>query len=326
MSIIEKAVERLDQLKRAGVDIPPVTSTSPTPATTSVATEAAAQPAPAQPAVLQAGATTPVAPVHPAHDAGIMPASQHSKTVEIDLERLDAMGMVTPRNPRSVIAEEYRVIKRPLLRNVSGQGAGPLHHANLIMVSSSVPGEGKSFSSINLAMSIAMELDRTVLLVDADVSRPTVLNLLGLPPAPGLMDVLTSKSTQLQDVLMRTNVDKLTLLPAGMPHQRATELLASDAMAALLEEIATRYADRVVVFDSPPLLVTTEARVLATHMGQIVMVVESGRTTHAMVKQALATIESCPVKLMLLNKTRETGPGGYYGYGQYGYGYGAQER
>lgn len=317
MSIIEKAVERLDQLKRAGVDVPAVTpavAPVPIPVAAPEAPAAAAAPAPAEAIAPPVKAEIARPPVAPAPVTG--------KQIAIDLDRLEAVGMVTPRNPRSVIAEEYRVIKRPLLRNITSATAGSLRHANLIMVSSSVPGEGKSFSSINLAMSLAMEMDRTVLLVDADVSRPSILNLLGLPPAPGLMDVLTAKdrSVALQDVLLRTNVDKLTLLPAGMPHQRATEFLASDTMAALVDEIATRYADRVVIFDSPPLLVTTEARVLATHMGQVVMVVESGGTTHAMVKQALATIEACPIKLMLLNKTREAGPGGYYGYGQYGYG------
>ncbi len=133
------------------------------------------------------------------------------------------------------------------------------------------------------------------------------------------MDALAGDVTDLSDVLLRTNIEKLTLLPAGMPHARATELLASEAMTQLLEQMANRYPDRIVIFDSPPLLVTTESRVLATHMGQIVMVVEAERTTHATVRQALATIENCPVKLMVLNKSRERGPGSYYGYG-YGYG------
>ncbi|MFA9439037.1 XrtA-associated tyrosine autokinase [Uliginosibacterium sp. sgz301328] len=309
MSIIEKAVERLDQLKRAGVTVD-------TP-------EAAAAPVPtpplAEPVAVAAPVAAPAAAPAESDDEPLATTLPGSRRIEINLERLSSMGMISPLNPRSMLAEEYRVIKRPLLRNVAGRG-GAMRNPNLIMVSSSVPGEGKSFTSINLALSIAMELDHTVLLVDADVSRPSVLNLLGLPPAPGLMDVLLSPQVELPDVLLRTNIEKLAILPAGMPHQRATELLASDAMARLLEEMAIRYPDRIIVFDSPPLLVTTEARVLATHMGQIVMVVEAGRTTHSMVKQALSTIESCPVKMMLMNKTREPGPGGYYGYyAPYGY-------
>ena len=119
-------------------------------------------------------------------------------------------------------------------------------------------------------------------------------------------------------------MEKLSLLPAGTPHRRATEMLASEAMAELVEQMATRYPDRILVFDSPPLLVTTEARVLASHMGQIVMVVEADVTTQAAVKQALETIESCPVVLMVLNKAPRTEVGGYYGYGGYG-GYGADD-
>ena len=238
---------------------------------------------------------------------------------------LAAKGMVTPDQPRTAIAEEFRVIKRPLLRNATDTGPARITNANLIMVTSAMPGEGKTFSAINLAISMAMELDYTVLLVDADVSRPSVFRQLGLPPERGLMDVLAGDVTDLSDVLLRTNIEKLSILPAGMPHQRATELLASENMNRLLKQIASRYSDRIVVFDSPPLLVTTESRVLATHMGQVVVVVESERTPHSSVKQALATIESCPIKLMMLNKSRHSGPGSYYGYG-YGYGYGEKPR
>ncbi len=129
----------------------------------------------------------------------------------------------------------------------------------------------------------------------------------------------------MSSVLLRTNVDKLSILPSGAPHAKATELLASDAMSRLLEDMATRYADRIIIFDSPPLLLTTESRVLATHMGQIVMVVQAGRTQQSEVRHALSTIEACPVRLMVLNKARTDGPGAYgygYGYGAYGYGYG----
>ena len=123
-------------------------------------------------------------------------------------------------------------------------------------------------------------------------------------------------------MLLRTNVDKLSLLPAGMPHERATEMLASQSMQAVLEEIASRYDNRIVVFDSPPLLATTEARVLARHMGQVVMVVEAQRTPVATLRQALSTIEACPVKLLMLNKGAPPDGRGYGGYTGYGYGYG----
>jgi len=310
MSLIEKAVQRLDALKQASGESAGVTEPvreAPLPVSEEVPPHTAPRSSSSVPAV----------------DPIPMPNPAVSRGVHIDLVRLGQLGMVTPDVPRSAVAEEFRVIKRPLLRNAVATGAAAIKNGSLIMVSSAMPGEGKSFTAINLAISMAMELDYTVLLVDADVSRPSVLNRLGLPPERGLMDVLAGDVSELGDVLLRTNIEKLSILPAGMPHPRATEMLASESMNRLLEQIANRYHDRIIVFDSPPLLVTTEARVLATHMGQIVMVVEAERTTHSTVKQALATIESCPVKLMVLNKSRAAGAGSYYGYG---YGYGSEPR
>ena len=250
-----------------------------------------------------------------------MQGATQSRAVTLDLARLAASGIITPDAPRSQIADEFRVVKRPLLANASGKGASRVANGNLVMMTSALPGEGKSFSAINLAMSIAMELDHTVLLVDADVARPSIPRMLGLEPAKGLLDVLVEDSVDLRGVLLKTNVEKLSLLQAGSQHARATELLASDAMNRLLEDMSRRYADRIIIFDSPPLLLTTESPVLATHMGQVVVVVEAQRTPQNAVKQALAAIEDCPVKMLMLNKSRSGSGGDGYGYG-YGYGYG----
>ena len=241
---------------------------------------------------------------------------KHSKLVTIDLQRLREGGMIAPDGDKTPLAEEFRVIKRPLLKNAFGNGA-QIRNGNLIMVTSAFPREGKSFCAINLAMSIAMERDRTVLLVDADVARPSIPQKFGIAPDVGLMDVLLDSHVSLSDAIVRTNVNKLALLPAGRPHRQATELLASEAMANLLAELSERYSDRIVIFDSPPLLVTTEARTLAANMGQIVMVVESDNTTHEALREALSTIESCDVVGMVLNKGRRSNPGDSYGY--YGY-------
>ncbi|NML14396.1 tyrosine-protein kinase family protein [Azohydromonas sp. G-1-1-14] len=243
-----------------------------------------------------------------------------SRRVELDLERLAAAHFVTPGSPRTRIADQYRVIKRPLIANALGKGAAPVAHGNRIMVTSALPGEGKTFTAVNLALSIAAELDTTVMLVDADVGRPSVLKTLGLAPGPGLLDVLEGRAT-MPEVLLRTNIDKLTLLSAGTLHDRATEVLASDGMHALLQEVAQRYDDRIIVFDSPPLLLTTEARALASHMGQIIMVVRAGRTSQSDVQAALATIEFCPVKLLLLNQARGNKFDTYASEYKYGYGY-----
>ena len=309
MSLIEQAAQRLEQLRQAGVDVPVVSA----PVEKSFDVQSTAAKPSAHPP--QAAPREPGEPlvVH-------SPEMSISRRVDVDLHALAKSGFIRPDAPRSQLADEYRVIKRPLIDNAMGKSATRIKDANLIMITSALPGEGKTFTAANLAMSIAMELDHTVMLVDADVARPSLLKKLGLPSARGLLDVLVDDSIDLSQVLLRTNVEKLTILPSGTQHVRATELLASEAMVRLLEEMATRYADRIIIFDSPPLLVTTEARTLASHMGQVVLVVKAEGTTMSDVKHALATIEACPIKLMLLNQAAVSRQDAY-GYG-YGYGYG----
>jgi receptor protein-tyrosine kinase len=233
---------------------------------------------------------------------------------DLDLGRLGAEGFLTPEAPTTKLANEFRVIKRPLIANVKGKSAGSVKRANLIMVTSALPGEGKSFTAINLAISIAMELDSTVLLVDGDVAEPSLSRMLRLAPGQGLIELLTERRLTVGDVLIKTNVPKLSIIPAGVPHRRNTELLASEGMTLLLDEMAERYPDRIIVFDSPPLLPTTESRVLATHMGQVIVVVEAERTTHRQLAEAMATIESCPVVMTVLNKATQSDVGTYYGH------------
>jgi protein-tyrosine kinase len=237
-----------------------------------------------------------------------------TKHVDINLARLSQLGMVTHDGGRTAVAEDFRIIKRPLLRNARNGEAQPIKHGNLIVVTSALPGEGKTYCAVNLAMSIAMEMDITVLLVDADVARPSVLKVLGLGAEAGLMDVLLNDELGLPDVILKTNVATLSILPAGRANRHATELLASRSMSRLLTEIAERYADRIVIFDSPPLLMTTEASVLAAQMGQIVMVVEAEATTQHAVKEALRQIEQCPHVNLIYNKTKAFPGGEYYGY------------
>lgn len=290
-SLIEQATLRLEQLRKAGAAMP----------------EKLVSPSPN----VIAQSETPKIVVEPV-------AITVSRRVEIDLDALASAGIVSPNSPRSQIADQFRVIKRPLISNALGKGASVIANGNLIMVTSALAGEGKSFTAINLAMSIATELDTTVMLVDADVARPSVLRVLGLPPGPGLLDLVLDDTLDMSSVLLKTNIDKLSILPSGTPHERATELLASDAMIRLLENMASRYSDRIIIFDSPPLLLTTESRVLAAHMGQIVLVVRAESTLQSDVHHALSNIESCPVKMLVLNQAR-TASKGTYGYG-YGYG------
>jgi protein-tyrosine kinase len=239
---------------------------------------------------------------------------QSTRRITLNQAAMRQYGIVTPDQGRTQIAEQFRVIKRPLLTNAFNRGPGMIKNGNLIMVTSALAGEGKSFCTVNLAMSIAMEMDRTVLLVDADVARPTVPKILGLGPERGLMDILLDEKLELPDVLIKTDIEKLTLLTAGRRHSHSTELLASQSMNVLLKELAERYADRVVIFDSPPLLLTSEAHVLASQMGQIVLVVEAERTSQQAVKETLRQIESCDVVNLIYNKARSFPGGEHYGY------------
>lgn len=241
-------------------------------------------------------------------------AERTRRFVDINMARLHQMGMVTHDAGRTSAAEDFRIIKRPLLRNAAGAVSSGLKNGNLIVVTSALPGEGKTYCAINLAMSIAMEKDHTVMLVDADVARPSVLKVLGLEAAPGLMDKLLDDSVALSDVILRTNVSTLSILPAGRNNKHATELLASHTMCALLAEISARYADRIVIFDSPPLLLTTESHVLAAQMGQVVMVIEAETTTQRDVKEALRRLENCARVDLICNKSRAFPGGDHYGY------------
>jgi receptor protein-tyrosine kinase len=240
----------------------------------------------------------------------------------LNLPLMRRQGLLIPDDGRSALAEEFRILKRPVLSNAFGPSGARIGRRNVVMVTSAVPGEGKTYTAINLAMSIATELDRTVLLVDADVVQPSVASRLGLTLGPGLIDLLEGDGTDLSAFLVRTSIPNLTVLGAGRRHGRSTELLASAAMARMVDDLATRYPDRVVLFDSPPLLATSESSVLARHMGQIVLTVEAGATPRSALSRAVKMLDGCDVVIPVLNKT-STIPGmnytlGYYLDGKYG--------
>jgi exopolysaccharide/PEP-CTERM locus tyrosine autokinase len=310
MSIIERAANRIEHQKAApaaaGHDTElldgPVVAES-----TAGATPAAPAPAVAAPLAAETVAAPPAEPVlaPAAEPAAEGRGRSNPRRVELDLKHMQDIGLVTAAGGRTPLVEDFRIIKRPLIKRAFGPRPATDRPGNLIMITSSLPGEGKTYCSINLAMSIAMELDHTVLLIDADVARPSVMRTLGLPAQRGLMDLLLDDKIDMADVMLRTNVDTLTLLPAGTSNPRATELLASQAMSTIVTEIANRYPDRIVIFDSPPLLLTSEAHVLASHMGQIVVVVEAERTTQHAVKEALVQLEGLNNVSLIYNKTRE---------------------
>jgi protein-tyrosine kinase len=324
MSLIEQAARRLEELRRAGAALPddPAVQTAP-----AVGAGAPQERVPTPEALVrelntrEAGSAPMSARRAPTgetaaepRDRRIEPEPEPRARVEIDLARLKDQGYITPDMPQSQIADEFRVLKRPILHNAYVRSPKKLRNGNLVLVTSSLPREGKTFVATNLAISMAMEYDNSVLLVDGDVAHPSLPGLLGVPASPGLLDLLTRDDLSIADALIQTNIEKLTVLPAGSRHRRTTELLASERMAILLRELGSRYPDRMIIFDSPPLLATTEARVISTHMGQIIVVVAADSTAQRTVRQALATIENCEVVMMMLNKAAKTDVGTYYGY------------
>ncbi|MEQ9642004.1 MAG: XrtA-associated tyrosine autokinase [Alphaproteobacteria bacterium] len=330
-SLIEKAAKRFAQngAATANPPAPRPAPVQPKPAPEAAApaspkpAEAKAAPAPRQPAPQAAAepAPRPAAPVARSPEPEDRDAENY---VDLELVKMQLAGMVTPAGERSRILEEYRIIKRPLLLKALATGSDRLRNGNLIMVTSSQPREGKTFTAVNLAMSIASERDLNVLLVDADMHRAeaghSAMSVLGVPmPRPGLLDVLADQKRDLADVLLRTNVPNLTLLPAGQPRPNPTELFASQRMDHVVTEMARRYADRIIVIDTPPVLAASEASVLAMHVGQIVFVVEAEETAQKNVETSLSMLSACPNISLVLNKATSDSAGDQFGSYAYGY-------
>lgn len=234
-------------------------------------------------------------------------------------DRLTERGFIYSPDSTHHIQEEFRHIKRKLLNNAFGLAAKTLNHGNLIMVTSSSPNEGKTYIAINLALSIALEQDKTVLLVDADVLRPSLHRELEFESKKGLLEYLLAEVPSISDIIYSTNIDNLKLIPAGKPHHLTNELLASERMAKLAKELAERYPDRIVIFDCPPILGVTETPVLSDLVGQAIVVVEESKTKTDDVKRAVSQLNEDMAIGLVMNKTIRSKKD-VYGY--YGYGYG----
>jgi len=299
-STIERAAQKLGALdanRAASIDVPPANQVLEISNDASGDAVDHAAFARREPRLMSTAPSTP---------SGLSSAPRKAQTVELDRARLASAGYLASEEPDPALAYEFRKIKRPLIQACQGKAKPPVENANRILVTSSVPGEGKSFVALNLALSMAKERDNTVLLIDADTTRPALSRTVGLASKPGLLDLLAGKLTDVSDALYRTNIDRLTLLPAGLQRRHATELLASEAMERLVQHLASRYADRILIFDAPPLLGAAEPAALASHMGQILVVVEANRTTHKVLRSALTTIQSCPHVMAVLNKVSNT--------------------
>ena len=252
------------------------------------------------------------------HNAGQSAAPKEGAKAAI-LDRLVKANMLVPGSRLGrEFQDQYRRIKRPLLSNAFGKTASLVEHGNLILVTSSVPGEGKTNTSVNLALSIAQEKDKTVLLVDCDVAKQGTSRILGIEKRTGLVEVLESSHKSVGDVMLQTDVPNLRVLPAGKQDDYVAEMLASQRMAEVVNELVSRYDDRVIIFDGPPMLATPQTQILVSLVGQIVFVIEAGKTSQALVEEALDLIPEEKATGIVMNKNeKQSMHGGYY-YGYYG--------
>lgn len=255
------------------------------------------------------------------------PKYKANRLVKVDRDAMRAAGLLPPRDQEREIADQYRAIKRPLLEAAFSTEPSEGPPQKLIMVASALPGDGKTFTGVNLALSMAMEKDRTVLLVDGDLAKPHISRLFGVENEPGLLDVLKDPAKDVESVILPTDIPGLSVLPSGSHSETATELLASERMAQIVERLSRLTARGIVLFDSLPLLITSESRVLLTLMGQIVLVVRANVTPQEAVKDAVELIGDRKVWLVL-NQAEVHGAMGYYYGSQYGYrkGYGQPDQ
>ncbi|MGN6454010.1 MAG: hypothetical protein ACTHL7_13215 [Steroidobacteraceae bacterium] len=238
------------------------------------------------------------------------------QAVAIDQNALRAAGMLPPVHQEHEISQQYRRIKRPLINNALGRGVPQLASGNVIMITSAVPGEGKTFMSLNLALSMRLEEDITVLLVDGDVVNPRLSQILGLESRPGLLDLVRDPALTPHAAIVPTELPGLSILPAGRQETNATELVASARMHQVVSKLGSEDPARLVLFDSAPLLVTTESQALTHFAGQLVLVVHADHTPQHVVFDALETLaEDKPAFLVLNQTTRHSHSGYYYEYG-----------
>lgn len=276
---------------------------------TPIGPETMPRPSPSQVSEMHSTVATPppprATPTMPRAQApvGAKKAGDRGPRVQIDLDRLESLGCIVPDGSKKTqLVEQFQIIKRPLIQKALMAGRGAIRNGNSVMVTSAKPGEGKSFVALNLAMSIASERDLFVMLVDCDLYNHSLLTMLGIKIEKGLVDVLVDDALDVGDVLLRTNIPNLSILPSGQRHSHSTELLSSQRMSRVMRDVVSRYPNRIIIVDSPPVLASTEAGVLASHVGQIVMVVEQNRTGWRLVEQSLARLSECPDISFVLNK------------------------
>lgn len=278
---------------------------------------AAPEPAPVRLERIEEAPVDVAAPAAPA--IAVEPVRFNGPRHKIDRTLLRQQGMILPEGGVSGLLEEFRIVKRQLLLQAKELARGGMGYAaQRILVCSPLPGEGKTYTSVNLALSIAAEKESEVLLVDADFAKPSVLSTLGLPGGKGLMDALTDPSIDVADCVIGTDVAGLYVLPAGTMTNNDTEQLASSHTGEILDRLVQGAPNRIVIFDSPPALAASPAAELAKYAGQAVLVARCDKTGQGALEDAISLLSACPNIQLLLNGVHFSPSGrrfgSYYGY------------
>ncbi len=285
LHVVERAAERL---RRAGT-APDLASTSPAPE---------ALPPPAD---FVASENLPAPPNPP-----------------LSLRTLAKTGLIAGKTARNRVSEEFRLVQSQVLRAAFGQPGGEAGFSNLVMVTSARPKEGKTFTAVNLAASIARQGDRPVLLVDADAKNGSLGDSLGLTQSAGLLDLALAPQTDALALLHPTEIGTLSVLPVGQQRGERPELFASDQMVRAMQNLGRRFSDRLIILDVSPCLSTSDPATLAPVVGQILFVIEAERTQRDEVEASLDLIQTCPTITLLLNKVQMSTP---RSFGVYSYAY-----
>jgi len=237
---------------------------------------------------------------------------RHIKTqrdiIDPNVLRNNRVIMGLDNDPR---ADVFRVLRTNVLRQIRQ------NNWNSLAITSATPGAGKTFISINLAIAIAMEEEQNVLIVDADLSRPSVGQYLGLQYDIGLIDCLT-RDLSLYDACINSGIERLIVLPGRNSDKNSSELVSSRKMLSLIKEIKTRYESGIIIFDLPPLFAADNALLLMPHVDAVLLVVEDGKNTFEELQQSMSILEETNLLGLVLNKSRQPLPGHHYGYMQEG--------
>jgi protein-tyrosine kinase len=240
-----------------------------------------------------------------------------AKRLMIDAEAMRASGYLPEKVKERQFDDQYRRIKRPLIEKaLSNDAAGG--DPRIIMIASAVPGDGKTFTSINLALSMALERDISVLLVDSDVAKHHITAIFGLKDQKGLLDSLTDESLDPESLIVPTSTRGFSIMPAGRKAEGTAELMSSNRMRQIVTNLCVRNPRRIMLLDSPPLLITNEGRAILKIAGQVVLVVRAGETPRHAAEAAVGMFDEKQAGGIILNQVKVGLTEGYYGYGAYG--------